>query len=119
MTLTVPCGVQSGTLYSLTSYAYSDYSDSVSGNTISTRINSIPDPRHTITPINTLWMQNTHWVYASGVTMISYVDQISNYINATENIFNPSLSVDFSDIISRLQSRCSVVSTGDAMSRIE
>jgi len=120
MTLSVPCGVQSGTLYSLTPHAHSDYSDPVTGNTIITKINSLPDPRHTIMPVNTLWMQNTHRIYASSGAsrIISYIDEVSNYINATENIFNPTLSVNFSNIISRLQSRCGVASTGSAMSRI-
>ena len=53
-------------------------------------------------------MQNKHRVYASGTTTISYTDQIANSFPATENIFNPTLSVDFTSIISRLQSRCGV-----------
>jgi uncharacterized repeat protein (TIGR01451 family) len=118
MTLSVPCGVQSGTLYSLTPYADSDYSDPAIGNTTITKINSKPSPRHTISVVGTLWMQDTHRVYASGTTTVSYIDQLSNYIDATENIFNPTLTINFSNIVTNLQSRCGVLSTGDALNRI-
>jgi hypothetical protein len=118
MTLSVPCGVQSGTLYSLTPHADSDYSDPATGNTVITKINSKPSPRHTISVVGTLWMQDTHRVYASGTTTVSYIDQLSNYIDATENIFNPTLTINFSNIVTNLQSRCGVLSTGDALNRI-
>ena len=111
MTLNVPCGVQSGTQYLMTPYAHSVYSESDTGNMVITRVTSSPQPRHDMTVVGTLWMQDTHRVYASGTTTISYIDRISNYISATENIFNPTLSVNFSDIISRLQTRCGIPST--------
>ena len=46
MTLTVPCGVQSGTDYMFTPYTHSAYSNAAIGNTIITNVSSSPSPYH-------------------------------------------------------------------------